>query len=68
MQVRLLRTLACRPCAAFPDGTKPAGTVINHPHAYKLVTRGLAKPMDAEAKSAARAYGRQSRNGLRVRL
>lgn len=55
--------------AEFPDGIKPAGTIIDHPDAFGLVYQGIAEPADeecarrvnmteAEWKKAVRHYAR----------
>jgi len=53
MKAKLLLTLGGVPCDEFPDGTRPAGTVIDHPDAYKLVRRGCAVPADQECTDKA---------------
>lgn len=35
-------------CAEYPDGKIPAGTVIDHPDAYRMVKQGVAVPHDEE--------------------
>ena len=53
MKARLLVALNGDPTAQFPDATRPVGTVIDHPDAYKLVRRGCADPADEECRIAA---------------
>lgn len=53
MKCRLIRDMACDPCAAFPDGIKPEGTLIDHTDAWRLVRRGVAEPADVECRDKA---------------
>lgn len=56
MKAKLLHDMPCAvPELDFPDGIKPAGTVIDHPDAYKLVQIGCAEPADEECQ---RRHGR----------
>lgn len=40
-------------CERFPDSKIPAGTIIEHPDAYRLVRLGAAEPADEECQRAA---------------
>ena len=53
MKCCLLMDMEGDPCEAFPDGTRPRGTVIDDPEAFWLVLNGCAEPADEEC--AARA-------------
>lgn len=53
MKAKSLFDLGCIPCDAFPNGIKPAGTITDHPDAYKLVQQGCAEPADEECAKRA---------------
>lgn len=53
MKCRLLLDMDCKPCEDFPEGVKPAGTVIEHPEAFWLVLQGCAEAADEECEKAA---------------
>jgi hypothetical protein len=44
--------MTCPVDREFPEGIKTAGTLINHPDAYRLVQMGVAEPADAECAEA----------------
>lgn len=48
MKCTLIREMDCVPCLDFPSGKKPAGTLIDHPEAFRLVQHGVADPADEE--------------------
>lgn len=52
MKCTLLRDMACTPCLEHPAGVKPAGTVIDHPDAFRLVQLGCAEPADDQCAAA----------------
>jgi len=55
MKCRLTRDMKLvRPDPAFPDGIKPAGTIIECPKAFWLVRQGCAEPADDECRKRAR--------------
>lgn len=60
MKCRLVIELGCVPCDEFPQGKKPAGTVIEHPDAYRLVLKGVAEAVDDECREAAPTTPRQA--------
>jgi|GEM_PF-2978535 len=64
MKCRLLIEMGCRPCDEFPDGTKPAGTIIDHEDAYWLVLMGCAEAADDECKKKAPTTPEQAKKRL----
>jgi hypothetical protein len=50
MKCKTLYDLGCFPDDDFPEGVKPAGTIIDHPDAYRLVQLGVAEPADEECE------------------
>jgi len=52
MKCRLLLDMNCTPDAEWPSGIKPAGTVIDHPDAFRLVQIGCAESADTECDVA----------------
>ena len=60
MKCRLLIEMGCQPCEDFPEGTKPAGTEIEHPQAYMLVEMGVAEAVDEECRLKAPATPAQA--------
>lgn len=46
MKAQLIRDMPCKPCPEHPTGTKPSGTIIEHPSAFRLVQMGVAIPAD----------------------
>lgn len=52
MKSKILNDMTCVPTEAYPDGMKPAGTIIDHPQAAILVQMGVAEPVDEECREA----------------
>ena len=52
MKSKILHDMTCTPTEAYPDGLKPAGTIIDHPQAAILVQMGVAEPVDEECRKA----------------
>lgn len=52
MKCRLLREMSCRKSEDCPSGKLPAGTEIEHKHAFWLVRQGVAEAADDECRIA----------------
>jgi hypothetical protein len=50
MQAQLIRDMTGEVTAEHPEGLYPAGTVITHPDAWKLIGLGVAIPGDEECR------------------
>jgi len=50
VKCKLLWDMGCRRSAAYPDGIMPAGSLIEHPDAWRLVNRGVAEPADEQCR------------------
>lgn len=57
MRAKLLFAMPCDPCRDFPQGVKPAGTLIDHPQAFRLVQQGCAEPVDPQCRARAGVSG-----------
>ncbi|HUT92916.1 MAG TPA: hypothetical protein VMY37_25715 [Thermoguttaceae bacterium] len=64
MKCRLLIDMGCNPSPDFPNGIKPAGTVIEHRDAYKLVLMGVAESVDDECRVRAPSTPEQAARRL----
>lgn len=53
-------------CAQYPDSKIPAGTVIEHSDAFRLVQLGAAEPADEECQRAAGMSPRQFEAAVRA--